>query len=164
MKYKNYLKIYNTLTRKAKREYCAAYFEKHSGNGRKIWLYANEMLDRTKAKEPLTKEFMGNNNEKIMGDKNIANLLNSHFTSVGPKLASNMPCSNKFKEYLNQKHDKKLTLQEISAETITKFIDNMESKKSSSFDEISNHLLKELKMELLLPITNIIKWKFRLRV
>jgi hypothetical protein len=156
IKYKSYLKTYNTLTRKAKRDYCADYFRKNSGNGRKIWSYANEMLDRTKAKEPLTKEFMGNNKEKIMGDKNIANLLNSHFTSVGPKLASHMPISNKFKEYLNQKHNKTLTLRELPPETIKKFIDGMESKKSSSFDEISNHLLKELKMELLLPITNII--------
>jgi hypothetical protein len=151
--FKNYQRTYNTMLRECKRDYCCKFYNDNKQNGRKMWDFTNDLLDRGKTKDPLPASFDGPNNTIITGDVNIANLLNKHFTSIGPRLSSKIADNNNYKKYLNAPHPNTLTFHTVSEETIVRIIDSMERKKSTSFDEISNALVKSLKNQLAKPLT-----------
>ena len=108
-----------------------------------------------KSKYPEFFEIDGN---KVYDKKEIANKFNSYFTNIGPKLAHDIQDVNgkHFENFLTNKPDCELHFEQISVSDVNKIIDNLSSKTSCGFDDISLKLLKFLKPVLATPITIII--------
>ena len=82
-----------TLTRLSKQQYYSKFFNDNLTNSKKTWQGINNVLDcKLKNKKPITFIKDPNDNDSVTGDPSrIANILNDHFASVGPKLANELP-------------------------------------------------------------------------
>ena len=151
--YKKYNKIFVKLCRKARALYYENFYKKFVNNSRKLWQETNSLLGRAKKEKIITKKFR-KGNEFITDKKIISNEFNGFFSSIGEKLSSEIPDTGE--QFLNNlpKDPKAIfKFEEITKDIVNEIIDSMESKKSSSFDEISNFHVKKLKVSLLTPLT-----------
>ena len=81
----------------------------------------------------------------------IANSLGKYFSEVGSNFANKIPASKKcINDYLNNipLNEKSLFMQPTTENEVLKLIGSLPNKGSSGFDEISNIILKEIKMEI----------------
>ena len=103
-------------------------------------------------------EFFEIDGNKVYDKKEIANKFNSYFTNIGPQLARDIHdvTGKNFENYLNNKPDCEFHFEQINISDVIKIIDNLSSKTSCGFDDISLKLLKYLKPVLATPITVII--------
>ena len=89
---------------------------------------------------------MDKNGARLEDSTKIANCLNNHFSSVGSKMANNIESQNIVTkdplEYIKKEVDKSLFLNYTSSSEIFERISNLENKKSSGCDLISNYTLK----------------------
>ena len=88
--YKKCKNVTNNEIKKAKASYYKNHINSHKGNTKEIWKTINEVLARnTKSNshiDTIKSEEMTSNNPK-----EISEILNTHFTEIDPKLASNIP-------------------------------------------------------------------------
>ena len=91
------------------------------------------------------------NGTSIRGDKNIAHMLNRHFTSIGPKLAATMPKNNNYLKYL-KKYETELSFKKVTDLEIELIISKLDKKKSTGFDHISNSLVRDLRTSIVRPL------------
>ena len=104
-RYKYYRNEISKLTRISKKLYYHEFFNKNLNNLKKTWEGIKGLLSRKK------KTYMTINNLKQPHTKTITdlksripNILNEHFTSIGPSLANKLPLFEKhFIEYLEKK-------------------------------------------------------------
>jgi hypothetical protein len=153
--FRAYCKEYNRLLCKSKMTYCSTFYKENIGNARNLWRKTNEMLGRGSHKEDIPQEFLSEG-RKIRGRTNIANLLNQHFTNIGPFLSNQLPDTNNFESYLTENHNHSFNFEEVTVADISKIIDGFTRKKSSSFDNISNALLKDIKNGIIHPLQILI--------
>ena len=84
----------------------------------------------------------------------ISNVLNHHFTHIGPRLAGNIPeTSVSFQDYITPSVPS-FTLNEISCDVVHCSVSSLRIDKATGLDGISSRLLKEavLRSCLLSPI------------
>ena len=97
-KYKLYRNKITILTRINKKSYFHKYFNNNLTNMRKTWEGINNLINRKITvfiRCPIKKEM-------IKSPKDIPDILNKHFSTIGKKLASKLPNSNThFSQYLN---------------------------------------------------------------
>ena len=159
--HKNYNKIYNKVLRTSKHMYYEKFYSENYKNSRLIWNKTKELIGRGKTKKRYPKVFM-DGEMKIEGDKNIANSFNHYFTTVGQNLSNQFgPMNKKYMKYLNQKHNHKFSFKQVTEEDTKNFIKSLQSKKSSSFDKMSNAMIKKLEQGLTKPLTIIINNSLR---
>jgi hypothetical protein len=153
--FRTYSRSYNTALRQSKFIYCNHFYKENIGDSRNLWKKTNEMLGKSTEKEDLPSKFKSND-KIITGSKQIADLLNHHFTSVGPNLSKNLADTDNFKKYLTEHNSKLFTFKAVDEGDLSKIIEGMTRKKSSSFDQISNALIKDIKVGILSPLTTLI--------
>ena len=81
--------------------------------------------------------------ESITKAKDIANTVNTHFTKIGPKLASNIPSphnSKSFKDYLT-KINSTFNFEKISPSQVQRLVKTSDVNKAVGVDKISNKIL-----------------------
>ena len=125
---------------------------------KKIWSTINETLNRSKKKSDLPNEFLVGN-RTITDPKEIANSFNAFFSTICTNLSSNVNNINtnlKFNYYLNNPTDHRFTFQQVSTNEALSIINKLKSKNSSGKDEISNKLLKSIKVEISKLLTVVI--------
>ena len=85
----------------------------------------------------------------------ITNSFNKYFVNIGPDLASNIkdPISNSYKTFLNNPASSRFSFELVNENTVSKIMDNLSTKKSCGIDELSTHLIKSIKSEILGPST-----------
>ena len=111
---------------------------------KKTWQAINKALKRGKKSlvRP-TNVSTGVKNEKTQCLKAIANILNKHFTSIGPKLASKLPASaTNPASFLGKKVEKSIFLSDISLGEILEVILSLSIKKGMGFDNIPPKIIK----------------------
>ena len=94
-----------TLTRLSKQQYYSKFFNDNLTNMKKTWEGINNVLARKlKNTKPITFIKDPNDNDSVTSDPSrIANVLNDHFASVGPKLANKLPTvQRKYFDFLNR--------------------------------------------------------------
>ena len=85
----------------------------------------------------------------------IANSFNKYFVNIGPDLGSNIknPTSNSSMEFLNNPTSSRFSFEPVYENTVYKTFDNLSAKKNCGIDELSTHLKKSIKFEILGPLT-----------
>jgi hypothetical protein len=94
-------------------------------------------------------------NSKITDPKTIAMRFNEFFIGVGKSLATNFTKTDNFKNYLPKTYSK-FKFAKIGQDDIERLISKMKSKKSSGFDEVSNHIIKNIKESISRPLMHLI--------
>lgn len=156
-KYVEQRRLHNDLLKKTKSTYYNKELDK-AECPKDRWKLAKELLGGTsKSKEypetMITAE--GTTND----EKKIANAFNSYFASVGPELAKSIPQNNQdYMEFLKKVSKPKTTFEfrEVTENEIRKIIKTMKNKTSSSFDNLSNKVLKQISETIIEPLTYII--------
>ena len=79
--------------------------------------------------------------------KQIADEFNNVFVNIGPQLADKIKYSGskRFTDFLTNPTDKQFEFVEVSEDIVSKIIDSLPNKTSSSYGNISLKLLKSLK-------------------
>ena len=88
----------------------------------------------------------------------IANRLNTFFTNIGPKLASQFVTdgNSSYEDLLINPTVREFSFDEIREQDVVNVIDKLPSKTSSGVDGISTNLLKDIKYLISKPLTLII--------
>ena len=103
--YKIYRNKICTLTRLSKQQYYFNFFNDNLTNMKKTWEGINNLLARKlKKTKPINSIRVPTNNDSVTCDqRRIANVLNDHFASVGPKLANKLPTVQRnYLEFMNR--------------------------------------------------------------
>ena len=101
--------------------------------------------------------------------KMMAAVFNEYFVNIGPNLASNIPDSGtNFRNFLKDQNPQSLFFAPVVEEEVKDIINNLNAKKSSGYDGITNFLLKNIVNEIVTPLTHILNLslsseKFRIK-
>jgi hypothetical protein len=99
-KYKNYKTIYSRVLRGAKKLYFKKKINDNIGNPKKTWDTLNELMGKAKKKDLIAQ--LNINDVTETEPTKIANHFNSFFTSIGSKIANDVPAVAKPPEdYIN---------------------------------------------------------------
>ena len=99
--YKFYRNKVLNLTRLSKKLYFHNYFQLHINNAKKTWEGINSLINNKKKTRKSICALKRPSNHLSFDQQEHANILNNHFATVGPKLASKIPiCDNAFSKYL----------------------------------------------------------------
>ena len=132
----------NHLIDIAEENYKAERFRKSEGNSGKTWKTINEYLGRNKKQNEIPNEII-ENDIKHKKSQDILNALNKSFVRKGPKLASDIPQSQKnFKEFLGPRIQNAFTLDPISVSEIIDIVHKFDASKSAGHDGIPAKILK----------------------
>ena len=131
------------LTRLSKKEY---YFNENFTNLRKTWKGIKSLLNRKKNKNKTINTLKNFGSNTTTNNKSIiSNVLNKHFTSIGRKLAAELPNSEKhFTQFLyeNKSPSSSLLFQPISPDEVKLEIMSMPVNKSHGFYSFPTVILK----------------------
>ena len=159
-------KAYNIMTeltnskrniRQAKILYYQHQFDQYKNNIKKTWGVIKELVNRTSMKNILPQYFIVD--REVLTDKHvIANRLNTFFTNIGPKLASQIVTdgNSSYEDFLINPTLHEFNLNQIGEEDVVNVIDKLPSKTSSGLDGISTNLLKDITYIISKPLTLII--------
>ena len=102
VKYKFYRNKITTLIRHSKKLYYHTYFTQYMNDMKKTWTGINEIMSGNKRKsKPIVGLKRLNGNGVTHNVAELPNVLNDFFSTVGQKLASNIPDANcRYKDYL----------------------------------------------------------------
>ena len=108
--------------------------------------------------------YQGKQGKQYTEPKSIANALNEHFATIGPKIAAKIPSKSKMDHIAasecNDKKDNidecKFHLEPVSEEYHLKQLQSLSESKATGTDEIPSKLLKIACSSIVAPITHII--------
>ena len=150
---KTYNRILKKIIREAKKSYYESVLMNCKNDIKNTWIVIKELLNKDKSIECFPEYFVVDG-RKITDKQEIVNAFNKFFTSndLSPSINQNSP----YTEYLDNPCSTILEFQPINSETTLKIINRLKSKSSHGFDNLSTKLLKEIKYEILNPLTHII--------
>ena len=154
---KKYCRIYYSTVRAAREKHKSEFYKSHKSDMKKLWQHTNEILHRKTKSHELPTEFRGQGGEKLSSSAKIAEGFNAYFANVGKELAKNFPGDTTEKYVKNIAVSTTLfKFRKTNAGEIAHIINKMHSKISSSFDDVSNVLLKKIKFEIAEPLPLLI--------
>ena len=156
------LRTYNKILKRnikiAKSAYYQASFSKYKNDIKGTWSVINEVLNKTQNSPDYPDSFKFDG--CVITDKiNIANQFNAYFSSIGTKLASQIPADKgkSFKDYLHSPvNNVNFKFKLIDIKNTVNIIDGLKTKSSCGHDGLSVKILKQIKYELSSSITLII--------
>ena len=130
---------------------------------KKTWRTINETLTRNKQGSEIPSILFHDDKEltnlKIKKNE-IANAFNVYFGNIGKNLAADIESSistdQSYTQYLLNPTKEKCIFRCATQDEVVKAINNLENKRSSGHDGISNKVLKSIKNEIAKPLTLII--------
>ncbi len=156
--YKTYKNKLNHVIKTAKKVYYENQFIKYKNDIKMTWQKINEVLNRRKTKSKLPDTFLQkNSNINISNPIDIANKFNEYFVNVGPQLAKKIPNDNNisYESFLKGSYIDSMFLEPVTENELMNEIINLSENKSAGHDEISAKMIKEIKGEILKPLTYI---------
>ena len=153
--YKKYQSTYNKIIRECKAKFYKELYETNYKDTRKMWQLTNEILKR-KQKKGSKNITPTRNGEKITDSKEIADLFNEHFVSIGAKLATQFENNENFLKYMPKASKETFQFKIIGNREYNNLIKNLKNKKSSGYDCISNQMIKQLNESIRTPLIDII--------
>jgi hypothetical protein len=161
-KYKIYRNIFNSVKRKAKKLHYSNELLANSNNLRKTWSLLNEVLMKSKSKQPINSIFY--DNVFISNPATIANTFNKFFTTIADEIANlinpvpdcdiDLPTNNLAGDP-NIVPRFNLTEIPLSEGEVLECIASLEDKKTPDMMGFSTNLLKKVSHSILKPITHI---------
>jgi hypothetical protein len=155
---KTYKRILKQSIRNAKKIYYNSCFNKFINDTKKTWQTINNVIGR-KSDSNNYPEYFLINNEQIKDKRTLANEFNSFFVNIGKKLADSIVINEdekNFDDYLNIPINSQFQFYNVSETDVNKIITNMKSKTSLDINVLSNKLIKEIKQDIIKPLTLII--------
>ena len=135
---------YNIILRRsifiAKNIFYYSQFQKYIFNIKSTWSVIRNILNKNKSKSSLPDE-MRINNCLIKDKETIAHSFNKYFGSTLASCLKDVP-DNSHMNYLNDPVSTFFSYQNVDEDTVSKLIDNINSKNSSGVDELSTILIK----------------------
>ena len=160
-RFKDYNNLYTRLIRKAKHQYFNDKFLQFTNNSKKTWQTINEVLGRNKNVSDIPNTFISNENV-LSSDFEIAEGFNKFFANIGPKLASNIPQSNKqYAEFLSEPCNQNFVFANVNSNIVEAALSKLKSKNSCGLDNISTNLLKFISPAIMRPMTHLFNLSFK---
>ena len=142
--------------RQAMNLYYQHQFDQYKNNIKKTW-GVKELVNRRPMTNILPQYFIVD--REILRDKHvIANRVNTFFTNICPKLASQIVTdgNSSYEDFLINPTLHEFSFNEIGEEDVVNVIDKLPSKTSNGVDGISTNLLKDIKYLISKPLILII--------
>ena len=148
IQYKLYRNLYNTMKRRAKKEYFINKIEQFRTNAKKMWSILKDITGKNNDKSSCSNTFTING--KSVNDTNIIrNEFSKYYGSMGKNLVERIgPSQKHFSDFLSPAENSSLYLYPTSQSEIVKIVTKMKNKKSSGHDGISNYLSKYIVQDL----------------
>ena len=154
MKFKRYKNMYNKVLRSAKKLYYEQTLESQKHNLRKTWEILKEAIGQKKGGNMNIPE-MERNGIKINDPHDIAEHLNTHFTTIADRIAEQInPTDRPPDEHLNES-DHRFNFTFFTKELLIEIVLSMQNKNSKDLDYLSNNFLKNIISSIAEPITFI---------
>ena len=157
LKYENYHVELCKVKRKARQMYYQNMCQEFRHNSTKLWKLINGITSKLQNKNEFTERISVGNIQYETGPK-IANEFAKHFSNIRKKYAT---CISElkihYKDYLRciPSSNQNIFLDATTSIEIDNLIRNLPNKKSSGYDNINNLLLKDLRSELISPLSVI---------
>ena len=134
--------------------YYNAFFKHYRKNIKNTWKGINRLIGNESKFNKITQLDTG---DSLSTDPiEISNILNTHFSKIGPSLASEIQnTSNNFTDYITLT-EQYFQLAEVSCQEVFNLIQKIPSNKASGLDNISARLLKEASSIVTRSLTFII--------
>ena len=154
MKYTSYKNTLTKALRAEKKKYYAIQLEQYKHDMKNTWKVIKQAMNLSKKKSNITKIRLKNKN--IEDPKEIANVFNSYFSTIGENLAKNIPSSNKhFSRFLGQPNANSIYFSPTTKYEVTDIVTSLNNKQSAGHDDISNFILKRIISSIADPLTHI---------
>ena len=142
LQFKKWHNLVNNEIKKAKELYYKRALDENEGNSHQTWRIVNELTSR-KTDDFCIKEIKRNGNS-IYSAPELADALNDHFSSIGPKLASRI-YSNNGPSHLHflEGTDKCFELKCTNPSKVSSLLSKLCQSKATGLDMISVRLLRE---------------------
>lgn len=144
--YKKYRNLLSRLKNKAKNIYYANLASRFGNDKSKTWRLINEITNRKKSTKPPITYIIDKDGQKITDRKHMTNHLNEYFSNIGEEMNSAFKkTSSSTKnplEYIPLYTKEEFTFKATNKREITKVISDLNNKKTSGYDLISNYILK----------------------
>ena len=153
--YKQCKRRLNKEMKQTKRLYYNNKITENLSDPAKYWSIITEIIDKRKTKENATYfvDDLGQRNEDCL---EISTNFNKYFTNVGPKLASNIPTTQKdFSSYLHHRDPSTIFLEPGTIEETMKTIIALKDA-SAGWDSINKYMLINILDSILVPLTHIL--------
>ena len=157
LKYENYHVELRKGKRKARQMYYRNMCQEFRHNSSKLWKLINGITGKLHNKNELIEHISVGHIQYETGPK-IANEFAKHFSNIGKRYAT---CISEpklhYKDYLRRipSSNQNIFLDATTPIEIDNLIQNIPNKKSSGYDNINNLLLKDLRSELISPLSII---------
>ena len=154
-KFKQYNTLYKTMIRKAKIDYYQMKFSEYSKDIKNTWKTIRELIGSKSTFSELPNIFVSEG-KIYTKERDIANGFNDFFVNIGPKLANEIPSSEKhFSTYLKNPTHQDFIFANVTHQSVLECLSRLKSKKSTGNDKISTSLLKEIMPSVLNPIVHL---------
>ena len=155
-KYKAYLKLFEKIKIKSKKNYYSSELNRYKNNIKKTWEVMKEVIGKQKIDNNNFPKRIVIDNKEIFDDNKIADKFNNFFTEIGPKLASKINNSGKhFLSYLKDVNAPKISNTKLIDDELEKAFSSLKRNKSNGFDDISSNILLDTKKEIYTPLKHI---------
>ena len=154
-KFKLYNSLYKTMVRKAKINYYQTKFSEYSKDIKNTWRTIRELIGSKGTYSELPNIFVSEG-KMYTKERDIANGFNDFFVNIGPKLANEIPSSEKhFSTFLKDPVKQDFIFANVTHQAVLECLSRLKSKKSAGNDKISTSLLKEIMPSILNPIVHL---------
>jgi hypothetical protein len=133
----------NNEIRKAKESYYKDALNTNKGNSQNTWQIINELLSK-KSKNCSVTEIV-HNGTSIYNSNDLSDAFNDHFSSVGPRLANEIPHNEDCPSHLDYLSDSdgRFELNTTSSSNVCTLLSKLCKSKATGLDKISARLLLE---------------------
>ena len=139
--YRQQRNLANKEIRHAKKCFYKKQIEEASGDQRATWKILNDLMG--KQSDSIMVSELRTDSATLTRPEEIADFLNCHFTTMGPRLASEIPSDqNKKPEDYLTKHSASFQFKNISPSKVLKLLSSVKIAKATGLDKISNKILK----------------------
>lgn len=157
LEYKTYKNMFEKMKQKAKKLYYRNLLNLHKNDSKKIWNTMKEITGKSKSNLNSLPNALLTDRGSLNTNIEIANELNTYFTSVGPKLAQNIPMTKKdYKEYLTPS-EFQITNEDLSLEELEIAFKSLKRNKATGVDDMNGNIIIDVFEEIKLPIFSICK-------
>ena len=132
----------NKIIQKAKSEHFKSIINSNINNPKQLWKSVN--IIRGKGSKTTNISSLNQGDDTVVGDKNIAETLNSYFVNVGPSLSGDLPESEKsYVDYVQYSANTTFTFNDITENDTLKLLQGLKTSKAAGPDKISARLVKD---------------------
>ena len=161
-KYKKYRNCLTKIKRIARVKYYTQRCYTLKSNMSKLWQLINNVIKKNNDKTGII-DYITIDNIKYYEASKISNHFGKFYAKLGENIIKSINTKNLTSYYLNRipANSNTLFIHSITSDEIKRHINNLPSKNSSGYDNISNKLLKSIKYSILNPLTHIFNLSFK---